>query len=179
MRIELTTYALRVRSVWRQAESRRDTSATVMGFPHFSGVGWSDTDASGLTTELTTLGDIQRSANCTRTHSEVSAAQSQYSQVIYTARVPRVSGAFPNSSAAVPPKWVTIFVGQTWINTLASHFGLHLQSSESWTCLPTSVTGPAARSFEKQLSSTLLHDSDPLNPEMFLDVDEYLLGGIL
>jgi hypothetical protein len=141
------------------------------------GTRWSHTEASGLTTELTTVVDIHRSDTSTRMFTSAYVARSQNGQVIYTGPVPLPSRAFPNSSAAVPPKWVTIFVGQTWTNTLASHFGSRLQSSERWTCWPASETGPAARWYVKQLSSISQHDSDLLKPEIFLDVDEYLLGG--
>ncbi len=178
MRIELTTYALRVRSLRRQAESRRDTSATVMGFTHFSGVERNHTEASGLTTKLTTLGDIHRSSAYGRLLSLLQGKQTNKSQVIYTALVPRNSGAFFNSSTAALAKWVTMFVGQSWTNTLVSLFGLHLQSSERWTCWPASVTGPAARSFGKQLSSTSRHDSDPPIHKMCPEVDEYLFSGL-
>jgi len=57
-RIELLTYALRVRFRWKLVESGGDTSATVKGFMHFSGTRWSHTEASGLTTKLTTLSDM-------------------------------------------------------------------------------------------------------------------------
>jgi hypothetical protein len=84
-------------------ETGGDTSATAKGFRHFFGTRWSDAEASGLTTELTTLGDIQRSASCRRLLSLVGAARLQISQVIYTALVPRIFGTISNSSAAAPP----------------------------------------------------------------------------
>ena len=179
MRIELTTYALRVRCDCKQVETGGVTSATAKGFRHFFGTWWSDAEASGLTTELTTLGDIQRSASCRRLLSLVGATRLQISEVIYTAQVPRIFGTISNSSAAAPPKWVTIFVGQTWTNTLASHFGSRLQSSERWTCWPAPVTGPVARWCAKQLSSTSQHDSDQPTHKMCPEVDEYLLSGLV
>jgi hypothetical protein len=149
-----------------------------MGFTHFSGVERNHTEASGLTTKLTTLGDIHRSSAYGRLLSLLQGKQTNKSQVIYTALVPRNSGAFFNSSTAALAKWVTMFVGQSWTNTLVSLFGLHLQSSERWTCWPASVTGPAARSFGKQLSSTSRHDSDPPIHKMCPEVDEYLFSGL-
>jgi hypothetical protein len=160
-------------------ETGGDTSATAKGFRHFFGTRWSVAEASGLTTELTTLGDIHRSAAYGRLLSLLQGKQTNKAQVIYTALVPRNSEAFFNSSAAAPAKWVTMFVGQSWTNTLVSLFGLHLQSSVRWTCWPASVTGPAARSFGKQLSSISQHDSDQPIPRMRPEVDEYLLSGLV
>jgi len=139
----------------------------------------SDTEASGLTTELTTLGDIQQLTSYTGLLSLVDAAPLQNGQVIYTAPVPRISRIISNSSAAAPPKWVTIFVGQSWTSTHASHFGSRLPSSERWTCWPASATGPAARWCAKQLSFTSQHDSDQPIIKMCSEVDEYLLSGLV
>jgi hypothetical protein len=55
MRIELTTYALRVRCSWKLVESGGDTSPTTKGFANISGTRWSRTETSGLTTGLTTF----------------------------------------------------------------------------------------------------------------------------
>jgi hypothetical protein len=178
MRIELTTYALRVRSGCKLVESGGDTSATVKGFMHFLGVRRSGTEASGFTTELTTLGDIHRSAASARLLLRPTTIQTNFRLVIYTAPAPRNPGTFSNSSAAAPATWVTIFVGQ-WIDTHAFLFGSRPQSSERWTCWPAPVTGPAARSSGKRLSSTSQHDSVPPTTKMSPGVDEYLLSGLV
>ena len=89
-RFELLTYALRVRSLWKLVESGGDTSATAKGFEHFSGTRWSHTEASGLTTELTTLSDIQIR---TRTQNSLTTNRnmlSRTSEVIAVAVAPSV-----------------------------------------------------------------------------------------
>jgi hypothetical protein len=144
----------------------------------FTGTRWSRTEASGLTTELTTLGDIHRLAKGTRLLSLLMATHPQNGLVIYTAPVPHFFGSFSISCATAVPEW-SIILSDTWTNIPASLSGLRLQSSVRWTCWRASATGPVAKSFVKQLSSTLQHDSDPLTPKMPLDIDEYLLGGFL
>ena len=176
--IEPTTYALQVRSLWRQVESRRDTSATVKGFVWFTGTRWSRAEASGLTTELTTLGDIQLKAVRMRRLSLLRGIQPQNSLMIYMAPVPHFFGSFTISCATAVPE-SSIILSDTWTNTPASLSGLPPQSSAKWTCWPVFVTGPVAKSFGKRLSSTLQHDSNLLKPKMPLDIDEYLLGGFL
>ncbi len=65
-RIELLTYALRVRSGCKLVESDGDTSATTKGFTNIFGTRWSRTATSGLTTELTTFVIGCQFATCTR-----------------------------------------------------------------------------------------------------------------
>ena len=87
-RIELLTYALRVRCGCKLVESGGDTSATARGFAHFLGTRWSYTEASGLATEVTTPSDIHRSAEGTRLLSLLMATYPQNGLAIYTAPVP-------------------------------------------------------------------------------------------
>ena len=178
MRIELTTYALRVRYQKILVESGRDTSVTATGFAHFLGTRWSHMEASELATEVTTLSDIHRSAEGTRLLSLLIVTQPHNGLVIYTAPVPYFFGTFSISCAAAAPACV-IILSDIWTNTLASLFGLPQQSSARWTCWREFETGPVARWYVRRLSSTLQHDSDLLKPKMPLDVDEYLLGGFL
>ena len=178
MRIELTTYALRVRCGCKLVESGGDTSLTTMGLTHFLGTRWIYTEASGLATEVTTLSDIHRSSGSTRLLSLLMVTQPQNGLVIYTAPVPHFFGSFSISCAAAAPEW-SIILSDTWTNTPASLSDLPPQSSAKWTCWPVCAMGPVAKSFVKQLSSTLQHDSDLLTPKMSLDIDEYFLGGFL
>jgi hypothetical protein len=95
-------------------------------------------------------------------------------KVIYISLAPCISGTFANSSATVSAKSGTIFVGQSWTNTLASLFGSPLQSSARWTCWRESVTEHAVRLYVKQLSSISQSKSDLLNHETHREVVEYL-----
>ena len=178
MRIELTTYALRVRCGCKLVESGGDISITARGFAHFLGTRWSYAETSGLATEVATLSDIHRLAEGTRLLSLLTVTQPQNGLVIYTAPVPHFFGSFSVSCAAAAPEW-SIILSDTWTNTPASLSGLLPQSSAKWTCWRVCATGPVAKSFVKRLSSTLQHDSDLLKPKMTLDIDEYLLGRFL
>ena len=75
---------------WKLVKSDGDTSATAMGFAHFLGTRWIHTEASGLTTELTTLSDIQIQ---TRTQNSLTTNRnmlSRTSEVIAVAVAPSV-----------------------------------------------------------------------------------------
>ncbi len=69
MRIELTTYALRVRCGCKLVESGGDTYATTNGSANVLGTWWSHSEASGLTTELATVAVRYQFATCTRLQS--------------------------------------------------------------------------------------------------------------
>jgi hypothetical protein len=144
----------------------------------FTGTRWSRTEVSGLTTELTTLGDIHRLAKGTRLLSLLMATHPQNGLVIYTAPVPYFFGSFSISCATAVPEW-SIILSDTWTNIPASLSGLLPQSSARWIYWRVSATGPVAKSFVKQLSSTLQHDSDLLTLKMPLDIDEYLLSELV
>ena len=176
--IEPTTYALQVRSRWRQAESSRDSSTTVKGFVWFTGTRWNHTEASGFTTKLTTLSDIHRSSSRVQWPSLLMAIQLQNGLVIYKAPAPNFLGTFPDSCAAVVPDWF-IILSDIWTNIPASLSDLLPQSSARWIYWRDSGAGPAARSFVRRLSSTLRHDFNLFKPKMTLDIDEYLLGRFL
>ena len=176
MRIELTTYALRVRCGCKLVETGGDTSVTARGFAHFLGTRWSYTEASGLATEVTTLSDIHRSAEGTRLLSLLMATQPHKGLVIYTALVPCFFGTFSISCAAAVPEW-SIILSDTWTNIPASLFGLPQQSSARWTCWRVSVMGLVGKWYARPLSSTSLPNSDPLKHQIHHEVGEYLQSG--
>jgi len=174
MRIELTTYALRVLSLCSQVETSGLWRTGIAVDTRITRNWWKLVDRGGLTTELTTCGDIQPicivpaliTPSCCKSLKNIS--------VIYISLAPCISGTFANSSATVSAKSGTIFVGQTWTNTLASLFGSPLQSSARWTCWRESVTEHAVRLYVKQLSSISQSKSDLLNHKTHHEVVEYL-----
>jgi hypothetical protein len=150
----------------------------VKGFVWFIGTRRNHTEASGLTTKLTTLSDIHRLSSRVQLPSLLMAIQLQNGPVIYQAPAPNFLGAFSDSCTAVVPECF-IILSDIWINTRASLSGLPPQSSKRWIYWHDSGAGPAARSFVRRLSSTSRHDFNLFKPKMTLDIDEYLLGRFL
>jgi hypothetical protein len=144
----------------------------------FTGTRWSRTEASGLTTELTTLGDIHRLAKGTRLLSLLMATHPQNGLVIYTAPVPHFFGSFSISCAAAVPEW-SIILSDTWTNIPASLSGLPQQSSARWTCWRASVMGLVDKRYARPLSSTSLPNSGPLKHQIHHEVGEYLQSGFV
>jgi hypothetical protein len=177
-RIELLTYALRVRCGCKLVESGGDTSLTTMGFTHFLGTRWIYTEASGLATEVTTLSDIHRSSGSTRLLSLLMVTQPQNGLVIYTAPVPHFFGSFSISCATAVPEW-SIILSDTWTNIPASLSGLPLQYSARWTCWRASVMGLVDKRYARPLSSTSLPSSGPLKRRIHHEVGEYLESGFV
>jgi hypothetical protein len=142
-------------------------------FAHFVTTRWTHTEASGLTTELTTLSDITVVAATGKLLSRSRCSTYRCCSVIANAAVPvffRITG---NSYARLSAYWVTIFVGQSWTSTLASHFGSRPQSFERWTCWRARVTRLGVKWFVKRLSVISRPNSEQSKKQIQHEVVEY------